>query len=240
MIRNRDIAGRSKKLQLSPEEQAEWQKLQAHQEKAQEQAASKLADHLTTFNDGVIAIIITIVVLEIQAPVADRAYGNFIEQIGIFLISFFVVADFWYEMHKNFSNFIWKANKWTMICDFCFLASLSLIPVMTKWLMDHLSMLAVVNFGIVYFFVQTFELLTERAGMRASLPHIRSLSWIMSRFARIRIVWLLLLNLLFIGISFINPRFGMVLYLAFPILNFIAPESDRGSRSKGEKNYEEE
>ncbi len=187
-----------------------------------------------------IAIIITIVVLEIEAPVADRAYGNFIEQIGIFLISFFVVANFWYEMHKNFSHFIWKASKWTMICDFCFLASLSLIPVMTKWLMDHLSMLAVVNFGIVYFLVQTFELLTERAGMRASLPHIRSLSRIMSRFARIRIVWLLLLNLLFIGISFINPRFGMILYLAFPILNFIAPESDRGSRSKGEKNHEEE
>ena len=158
MRRNRDIAGRSRKLQLSPEEQAEWQKLQAHQKKANEQAASKLADHLTTFNDGVIAIIITIVVLEIEAPVADRAYGNFIEQIGIFLISFFVVANFWYEMHKNFSHFIWKASKWTMICDFCFLASLSLIPVMTKWLMDHLSMLAVVNFGIVYFMVQTFEL----------------------------------------------------------------------------------
>lgn len=238
MRRNRDIAGRSRKLQLSPEEQAEWQKLQAHQKKANEQAASKLADHLTTFNDGVIAIIITIVVLEIEAPVADRAYGNFIEQIGIFLISFFVVANFWYEMHKNFSHFIWKASKWTMICDFCFLASLSLIPVMTKWLMDHLSMLAVVNFGIVYFLVQTFELLTERSGMRASLPHIHSLSQIMSQVARTRIVWLLVLNLLFIGISFINPRFGMVLYLAFPIINFIAPEYDRRQRSKGEQHEE--
>lgn len=238
MKRKQKIVAKAQQLNLSQQEQEEWQKLREHQKQAQAQAASKLADHLTTFNDGVIAIIITIVVLEIEAPIADRAYGNFVEQIGIYLISFFVVANFWYEMHKNFSYFIWKADKWTMICDFCFLASLSLVSVMTKWLMDHLSMLAVVNFGIVYFLVQTFELLTERMGMRASLPHIHSLSQIMSRVARTRIVWLLVLNLLFIGISFINPRFGMVLYLAFPIINFIAPEYDRRQRSKGEQHEE--
>lgn len=235
MIRNRDIAGRSKKLQLSPEEQAEWQKLQAHQEKAQEQAASKLADHLTTFNDGVIAIIITIVVLEIQAPVADRAYGNFIEQIGIFLISFFVVADFWYEMHKNFSNFIWKANKWTMICDFCFLASLSLIPVMTKWIMGDLSVLSVVCYGIVYFLVQIFELATEMVGMRSSLPHIKTFRKLWGLVSWLRFIWLFLLNLVFILISFVQPRLGMILYLAFPIINFVTPDNRSQRARKGDK-----
>lgn len=60
-----------------------------------------------------------------------------------------------------------------MIADFCFLASLSLMPVMTKWLMADLSVMSVVNFGIVYFLVQSFELLTELSGIRRAIRRLQ-------------------------------------------------------------------
>ncbi|GHV97807.1 membrane protein [Lactobacillus nasalidis] len=220
---------------LTPEEQSEWDQLRQYREKAIKESGAKLAEHLMAFNDGVIAIIITIVVLEIAAPLSKSAYQDFFSQILIYLISFFVVANFWYEIHHAFSFHIMQAGKMTMVCDFAFLASLSLIPVMTKWIMGDLSVLSVVSYGVVYFLVQIFELATEMVGMRSSLPHIKTYRKIWGRLSWLRFLWLLLLNLAFILISFVNPRLGMILYLAFPIINFVTPDN-RGQRArKGDK-----
>jgi hypothetical protein len=134
---------------LSPEEQSEWDQLRQYREKAIKESGDKLAEHVMTFNDGVIAIIITIVLVEIADPLSKSAYQDFFSQIFIYLISFFVVANFWYEIHYTFSFYIMRAGKMTMVCDFAFLASLSLIPVMTKWIMGDLSVLSVVCYGIV-------------------------------------------------------------------------------------------
>ena len=210
---------------LSPEEQSEWDQLRQYREKAVKESGAKLSEHLMTFNDGVIAIIITIVVLEIAAPLSKSAYQDFFSQIFIYLISFFVVANFWYEIHYAFSFHIMRAGKITMVCDFAFLASLSLIPLMTKWIMGDLSVLSVVCYGIVYFLVQIFELATEMVGMRSSLPHIKTF----------RFIWLFLLNLVFILISFVQPRLGMILYLAFPIINFVTPDNRSQRARKGDK-----
>lgn len=178
-----------------------------YREKALKECDSKLAEHLNTFNDGVIAIIITTIVLEIAAPVKSADYSDFAKQI-----------------------FISKASKLTMIADFCFLAILSLMPVMTKWLMADLSVMSVVNFGIVYFLVQSFELLTELSGIRRAIRHLQIYRILIGRYAWTRLIWMFALNLVFIGISFFSPRVGMVLYLAFPIINFMFPERRRDTR----------
>lgn len=60
---------RKRSLQpLSPEEQSEWDQLRQYREKAIKESGAKLAEHVMTFNDGVIAIIITIVLVEIADP----------------------------------------------------------------------------------------------------------------------------------------------------------------------------
>ncbi|MDA3800838.1 TMEM175 family protein [Lactobacillus delbrueckii] len=220
---------------LSPEEQSEWDQLSQYREKAIKESGSKLAEHVMTFNDGVIAIIITIVLVEIADPLSKSAYQDFFSQIFIYLISFFVVANFWYEIHYTFSFHIMRAGKMTMVCDFAFLANLSLIPVMTKWIMGDLSVLSVVCYGIVYFLVQIFELATEIVGMRSSLPHIKTFRKFWGRFSWLRFIWLFLLNLVFILISFVQPRLGMILYLAFPIINFVMPDNRSQRTSKGDK-----
>lgn len=80
------------KLQPSTKEQVQRRlaRLQAHEPLA-------LKAHLDSLNDGIIAIIITIMVLEIPLPSqAAVSYHDFLKAIFIFGVSFFVVANFWY------------------------------------------------------------------------------------------------------------------------------------------------
>lgn len=78
---------------------------------AQKKEPERLWEHLQAFNDGVMAIIITIIVLEIQPAIHEVHYEQFIANIIVFLITFFVVADFWYDLHLAFSYYIFKTNK---------------------------------------------------------------------------------------------------------------------------------
>ena len=73
---------------------------------AQKKEPERLWEHLQAFNDGVMAIIITIIVLEIQPAIHEVHYEQFIANIIVFLITFFVVADFWYDLHLAFSYYI--------------------------------------------------------------------------------------------------------------------------------------
>ena len=94
------------------------------------------------------AIIITIIVLEIQPAINEVHYGQFLTNIIVFLITFFIVADFWYDLHLAFSYYIFKLSKTIAVLDFFFLADLSLLPVMTKWIMAEGSTFAVANFEV--------------------------------------------------------------------------------------------
>ena len=96
-----------------------------------ERFQTSLREHLLTFNDGVIAIIITIMVLSIPAPRSD--------------------GDFWYDAHRIFITFK-RATKQGVIADF-FLLTLSFIPVMTKWIIIDPSQMALAVYGGVYLLV---------------------------------------------------------------------------------------
>lgn len=93
-------------------------------------------EHLDAFNDGVIAIIITIMVLEIPIPSFVSQLNNFAYKIAIYVVSFLIVANFWYVVNRVFATFE-GAKKSIIIADMFFLLNLSLIPVMTKWVIKE-------------------------------------------------------------------------------------------------------
>lgn len=90
-----------------------------------ERFQTSLREHLLTFNDGVIAIIITNMVLSIPSPRSD--------------------GDFWYDAHRIFITFK-RVTKQVVIADF-FLLTLSFIPVMTKWIIIDPSQMALAVYG---------------------------------------------------------------------------------------------
>lgn len=190
---------------------------------AQKKEPERLWEHLQTFNDGVMAIIITIIVLEIQPAIHEVHYEQFIANIIVFLITFFVVADFWYDLHLAFSYYIFKPTKTIAILDFFFLADLSLLPVMTKWIMAESSTFAVANFGIVFLVAKILEYLIQYFGAKKTAKYSQIMNIIISRSFIRKVAVTLFLNVILIVLSLFIPKIAMILYLVIPVTSFLFP-----------------
>ena len=190
---------------------------------AQKKEPERLWEHLQAFNDGVMAIIITIIVLEIQPAIHEVHYEQFIANIIVFLITFFVVADFWYDLHLAFSYYIFKPTKTIAILDFFFLADLSLLPVMTKWIMAESSTFAVANFGIVFLIAKILEYLIQYFGAKRTAKYSQIMNIIISRSFIRKVAVTLFLNVILIVLSLFIPKIAMILYLVIPVTSFLFP-----------------
>lgn len=198
---------------------AEVQEIEKRIQAHRDEVGKKLKSHLETFNDGVIAIFITIMVLEIPYPSGTVSVHGFRESIFIFIVSFFVVADFWYELHRSFLTFE-QADHWVVVTDFLFLAALALIPIMTKWIMNDIARRAVMNFGIVYLITTLLEVALFFVAHR---QHARVYSRVYRAFMLVRVIWVVGLNGALILLSFFYPRAAMYLFLALPVVSFFFP-----------------
>ena len=90
---------------------------------------------IEAFSDGVIAIIITIMVLEIHAPHEPTlaALGEIWPTLIAYILSFIYVAIYWVNHHKM----IGAAPRFSVTmhwANMALLFTLSLLPISTKWL----------------------------------------------------------------------------------------------------------
>ncbi|WP_368791382.1 TMEM175 family protein [Companilactobacillus farciminis] len=87
------------------------------------------------FTDAIVAIIMTIMVLELKTP-ESSTFQSFLNEKTYFiayLISFFLIATTWYNHHYLFANSNWISKRafWAN-CAWLFLMSLT--PVSTAWI----------------------------------------------------------------------------------------------------------
>ncbi|MDE7050260.1 MAG: TMEM175 family protein [Lactobacillus sp.] len=209
--------------QFSDQEKEKLNNVKKELIEAQKNEPESLREHLQAFNDGVMAIIITIIVLEIQPALHEVHYQQFINNIIVFLITFFIVADFWYDLHLAFSYYIFKPAKTIAILDFFFLADLSLLPVMTKWIMAETSTFAVANFGIVFLIAKILEYLIQYFGARKTAKYSQIMNIIISRSFIRKMTVTLFLNIILIILSLFNAKLAMILYLVIPVISFLFP-----------------
>jgi uncharacterized membrane protein len=100
---------------------------------------------LEAFSDGVIAIIITIMVLDLHAPVGGGV-AALLTLWPVFLsyfLSFLVVAIYWMNHHRTFHlvKFVDNGILW---CNIALLFCLSLVPFATAYMgSNHMSSLSV-------------------------------------------------------------------------------------------------
>jgi uncharacterized membrane protein len=93
---------------------------------------------LEAFSDGVIAIIITIMVLEIKTP-HDTSWNALLEQLPVFssyLLSFIFVAIYWGN-HHHMVSCIHQVNAAIIWSNMNLLFWLSLIPFATGWMGEN-------------------------------------------------------------------------------------------------------
>jgi uncharacterized membrane protein len=93
------------------------------------------ASRLEAFSDGVIAVIITIMVLELHVPHEDGWTGlwSVAPRLGIYLLSFLVVGIYWinhHELIRRTENVDYRV----LWANLIFLFSLSLIPYFVEYL----------------------------------------------------------------------------------------------------------
>ena len=97
-------------------------------------------DRLVAFSDGVIAVIITIMVLELKTP-HDVSLGALREAAPVFLsyvLSFIYVAIYW-NNHHHFFTLVSRVGGAVLWANLHLLFWLSFIPFATSWLGEHPS-----------------------------------------------------------------------------------------------------
>ncbi|MBO4252158.1 MAG: DUF1211 domain-containing protein [Clostridia bacterium] len=91
-------------------------------------------NRLEAFSDGVLAIVITIMVLELSLPAGDglKDFADILPLLLTYLLSFFFVAIYWVNHHLIF-NVLGKTNLKIIWVNIIWLFVISLIPFTTAW-----------------------------------------------------------------------------------------------------------
>jgi uncharacterized membrane protein len=95
-------------------------------------------ERLTAFSDGVIAVIITIMVLELKTP-HEASLGSLKEATPVFLsyvLSFIYVAIYW-NNHHHFFHLVHRVNGRVLWANLHLLFWLSLVPFATSWVGEN-------------------------------------------------------------------------------------------------------
>jgi uncharacterized membrane protein len=106
---------------------------------------------LEAFSDGVIAILITIMILELKVPHGDdlHALRMIAGPLLIYLLSFVLVGIYWNNHHHLF-HLVHRIDGRILWANLHLLFWLSLFPVCTAWIGDsHFARLPTASYGVV-------------------------------------------------------------------------------------------
>ena len=176
-------------------------------------------NRLETFSDGVIAIIITIMVLNIPLP---DAFGfpeiaGLLRSILIFFVSFCIVGYFWSSHHFMLEQISEVSN--TLVWrNLLFLFFLALIPIFTEWVMLHSSeVVPAIGYDIVFLLATAsmFWIGSSTAVYKKRREEFEALGSgsLLRR-------WLVLFGIVcaIIVLSFFFPRVSLVFFIGFPVV----------------------
>ncbi|WP_086348037.1 TMEM175 family protein [Candidatus Enterococcus clewellii] len=192
----------------------------------------KMKERIVAFGDAIIAIIITIIVLEL--PIKLSAAGEvdmyiLFRSIGIYFISFCFVADLWYQGAQKF-NQIKKVKNKDFVIYMLFLFTLSLVPTFTRLLIEDTNRQVVFFYGILSFIV-TFLWTRLVYSLGKQIEEKDRMPEFFRQRENKRQKVLLGFRLVLLVIAYFSPRLGLVVYLALPIIGFmqniIDKEEDR-------------
>lgn len=182
------------------------------------------AERLGAFTDGVMAIIITILVLEIDIPrdydFAEQGVGTFLETLGlevrIYLISFLLIGTYWLLHHVLF-HYVVRVNRAFIAWNCLFLFLISLSPVTTDLAGEyrHVPVLQSVfglNYmlsGVVFYVMWWYCTRNPYLLRRPVSPEVR-------RSMDIRLLIAPVLSLLGILVSTVSLPYGSLVFVAIP------------------------
>jgi len=172
---------------------------------------------LEAFSDGVLAIIITIMVLELKVPHGDelKALANLRFKFLSYVLSFLYIGIYWNNHHHLFKA-VHKVTGGILWANMHLLFWLSLVPFVTGWMGEnHFAKWPVVFYGIVLFlsavayFILTKALLAAHGGDS-------HLAKALGRDFKGKVS--VVIYAAAIALTFLNPWIGVVLYFAVALM----------------------
>lgn len=186
-------------------------------------------NRIEAFSDGVIAIIVTILILEIHVPsvLTLSNQGAWLAIIPIlpkllgFLVSFVTVAIFWVN-HHHFFHSVKQSDAALLWHNNHLLFWLAVVPFVTDFIGDYSEIpLVVALYGFVLFMgAFAFLLMTRHVYFQSALlPEEFSLS---ARKAQYRRSWIgVILYGLSVVLAFIHPYISFAVFFIVPLYYFI-------------------
>ena len=174
-------------------------------------------DRLLAFSDGVIAIIITIMVLELKAP-HGAEWSDLVKLAPVFfsyVLSFAFVAIYW-NNHHHLLYTLTRVNGLILWANLHLLFWLSLIPFATAWVGDNpFAPVPTAVYGIAFLMPGCAYYLLVRAMLRVEGPQ-STLAHAVGRDLKGK--GSLVLYAAGVVIAFVEPRGAIALYVAVALI----------------------
>ena len=177
-------------------------------------------NRLEAFSDGVIAIIITIMVLELKIPAGDTLLSlkPLIPVLISYILSFVYISIYWNNHHHTMQA-VKSVNGTILWANMHLLFWLSLIPFVTAWMGEnHFSRWPIMCYGIVLIMNATaytllIITLIRHHGKNSLIAKALGKDWK----GKISLV----IYATAIGLSWVNPKISFGLYVVVAVIWFI-------------------
>lgn len=180
-------------------------------------------NRIETFSDGVIAIVITIMVLNIPLP---DTFGvseilGVLRSVLIFFVSFFIVGSHWNYHHILFER-VEKISSKIVWRNLLYLFFISLIPIFTKWVMQHPDdAVPAIGYDIVFLLVSaSYQMIWNSIIQEDKSKQVRDLlksRQVSTRFRLWRWGIMILFAAAIILLSYFYPRFSLIFLIGLPV-----------------------
>ena len=174
-------------------------------------------NRLEAFSDGVLAIIITIMVLELSAP-EGTDMASLLAKTPVFLsyvFSFIYIGIYW-NNHNHLIQATEKVNGKIMWANLHLLFWLSLIPFTTEWIgKNYEAKLPAIAYGVVLLLCATAYFILQRV-IIASHDDEFALRKVIGTDRKGKLS--MVLYVCGIGATFINPWLGITFYIIVAIM----------------------
>ena len=193
---------------------------------------------LEAFSDGVLAIIITIMVLEMKVPHGDSlaSLKPLLSVFVSYILSFIYIGIYW-NNHHHMLHAARQVNGKTLWANIHLLFWLSLVPFVTGWMGENnFTTLPVALYGMVLLMAGVAYYLLARSlaglhGKNSTLAEAFGRDW--------KGILSVIIYAVGIGLSFIKPWLGFAMYILVAAIWFIPDKRIENILAK-EKRHEKE
>jgi uncharacterized membrane protein len=182
------------------------------------------AERLGTFSDGVIAVIITIMVLELKAP--DEATFSALLPLWptaiSYVVSYLFIAIIWLN-HHHLLRFVSHTTPALIWVNFAHLFGVSLVPFATAWIArTQLASAPVAVYAAIFVGVNIAYLVFERQALNQASPGL--VTERARRMAKRRSFATLSIFTTAMLVALVAPRVGFAL-ICCALLPYLTPEA---------------